>query len=578
MGASTGLVAIRGGYTDLTERVLSISAGGNIDIILMAQLEIIRNEILAGLLRGRMITVVIPSGTYVMSSTTATITLEPWMRIKTGGNVRIANNGHSVPFFELRNDIGSTTTPTYNGNATTQIQQGSESENNNGVVIDGSNGILMVESNLTAGGALLRLGNGDGTWGANYTGTTAFFVAMAKFVGVFGTGLDHGLQFTNNGSFSTRWENIRLTTCNKNIVTSAAAVGLNAFEQHTFNECFFNNTNTTHIEWNGGLGDGSSSHQFSFVHSSLTYCAGDVLTINTASTCRFEMVQGRLENFTRIAYGSVASPNSLVSLNEVMIIPTNTIGPNLVPHLRKYFVGTFQLQLLGPKYSMNGANTWSTLAYNDAATQFMCDDTVTVQCSNVAAAYSAGTTATNSNMRCLPITKLAAARNRNPSFEEAGTGGWATSGGATFARTTVAGEFYVGTAGLSVDCVAQYGVLTSERIPVSAGMRYYADLVCRVRDTSTTNLLAITPTVTWYAWDAATVISTTTVAQSATYQNWYNRRHATQWHRHPTGTGNMEAPAGACFAVIAWNFSASTSITTVCTATFYVDNVVFIEL
>lgn len=543
---------------------LEVADGGAIDTALNALIAQIRGT--ASLERGRMTCITIPEGSYTMSSTTSTITLEPWVRIRTSGNVRIVATGHSVPVFWLRNDVSP------------QFSQGSESENNNAKVIDASNGVLLVEGNLSAGSALIRLGNGDGVWGTDYAGTTAYFVAMAEFCNLFGTGLDNGIQLTNNGCFSTRWEGIRLTTCNKNIVTSSSTVGKNSFEQHCFINCFFNNTNTCHIEFNGGGGLGFSGHQLSFVHSSLTFCAGDVVVINSASTHRFEMTQGRLENFLKIASSPVASPNTMIALNNTMIIPTNAFGgPNLVPHLRILFTGTYQLQLLAPKWVLMGANTWQNVSYNDAGTQFLCDDTVFFQGGGNTVSYSSGTNLTNGNMRCWPIPKASWALNRNSTFEEASLNGWTTGGTATITRTTTANQFYSGTAGLSVVCASQYGIITSSNIPVRAGTNYYADLVARYSDASVTTTAIVTPTITWYAADGTTSLGTSVYTQSTTYQNWYTRRSATQFVRHPTGI-MAEAPAGAAFATITWNFSGSGSITANCTASWFVDNAVFVEV
>lgn len=590
-GNVTGLVGPSGAVWQdgLSVPVL---AGGALDTALNTAIAALR--VIAAANGGRAPVCYIPGGSYTWSSTSSTVTLEPWMRFKTTGSVQVSVTGLTVPAFWLRNDPPAG-----------QINQGSTVDFANAKVIDGSAGVLEFVGNLSVGGALIRYGNGDGSWGTAYAGSATFPTALGTFESLSGVSLDNGIQFTNNNSFKGVFNNIRLNGCNKNIVTSAGAFA-NSGEQHLFHNCFFHNTNTGHIQFNGPGAD-TNGHQLTFVGGSLTFCAGYVIDFTVANAWVAEFIGSRMENFTVITQSSnsTAAPQGTLRLTGMTIIPTTGGGTPTPPYLRKMFTGTHVLQVSNLRFAMTNLNYWqSGNVYGQADKQFLCDSTVQVQHLNVYASEPLGLFSANANIRSQPIFSLDDALNYNADMELAiansGSTGTATLDGKTwtanvntFGQTTPtsnvtvitgANNFFTGSQGIKVDqSAATYGNICSGLIAVRAGRNYFGDLVARCASGASANLVII-PQVVWYASDGTTQVGTTqSYNQNVNYQNWFNVISATQFYRHPTGTGIVRAPAGAAFARVIWNFCASTGVVSTSlvaptNAIWYVDSAPFVEL
>ena len=565
--------------------VLAINDGEAIDTAINAWIAEVRARAVATGITTGIGHLQIPGGNYVMSSTTSTITLECWMSIETMGTVYVDCAGHSVPVFWIRNDV------------TPQLNQGFESDYSPRRVIDGGKGTLNLNfSNNPVGSCGIRFGNADGVWGSPaYSGDTGYHAVFSEVYGVHIQFAKAGIQLTNNNGFCSNWRNIWVSNTTVGVQTSAASGDVNTYEQHRFSECFFGNIYQNVLEFNS---TGNRDHQLAFHHSSFTQCPDEMISIKTAAMCRVELTQMRIENFLLVAHSTVASPRSWIRMGaNVCIIPNNTIGVAVgserTTYLRKMFTGTYNLQIDSAGFNITGDPAFATqvpassgiYAYGDAVNQFICDDTIVVMADKTYSDDPKGDETSNGNVRMQPIWNTDSAINFNSGFEEATLLGWTAGGTGTVARTTTATEFYTGVAGAQIDCAAQYANLKSDYVPVEPGGYYFGHLVSRCDPASTAGSgLFIICGISWYGRDWATpdavrLIRSDYRLQSSAFQNWNNRKHATQWFIHPTGTGLMRAPAGAVLARVEFHFTGSAAIpptagalTTNCTAVWYIDN------
>ncbi len=547
--------------------VLAINNGEAIDTAIAAWIATVRASATAST-SVRIGVLEIPGGSYVMSSTTATITLEPWMSLKMLGNVFVNCNGHSVPVIWIRGDV------------TPALDQGHESDYSNHVLIDGSNGVLALESNNPGTATAIRFGCGDGVWGTNYTGDTGYSVKLIELSGIHVMFFDHGIQFTNNNAFCLNAHNIWISNTDYALVTSTSDAETNTYEQHRFHKCFFGNIYHSAILMQSG---GARDHQFAISESSITQVPESAVRLTTSAYARIELSQMRLENCLDVvncadlADTPVSSPRSWVRLSNVTIIPTNTYN-SLTTHMRRMFRGDFNLQHSNTVFDLTSGATWATVGYSQASNQFLCDSTVKVQGSAAFAQDPPSTVEAQPYMRVQPMWQASSARNFNSAFEEATLAGWTTGGTGAVVRTTTADEFYEGTAGMQMTIAAQYASATSANIRVEAGKDYFGSLVFRVPTAGVVSPLCLILQIIWYARDGTTVLRTDTQAQTTGNQNIYNRRSDTQWHLHQSGTGRRSAPAGAEFAAFVINFTGGATTTTNGTGEVYIDNAVFVQL
>jgi hypothetical protein len=564
---------------------LQIQDGEAIDKMLIPLLAAVRtmnlNEVstlgLASSGRGRMQTIFIPSGTYTMSSTTATITVETWMRLKTMGNVRIGAGGHAAPVFWVRNDI----TAVYAGAATTQVGQGSDCENNNAYWMDAGNGVLLIEGNKSTNSVGVRYGNGDGVMGTAYVSGAPFHTALVADRSIHITGMEAALEYTNNNGFCHHHENMRVTNNKYGWRSSTAAVNENAMEQSRFLNCFFNGQDLANFQFNGGSSTTSSSgaHQLLFIGGSVTYGEGDNVQFNTTAKCRMEFMGGRIENGDSVCRATVSSPRSWVILTSVNLIPTKA-SVSKPPHLRKLFIGAggshdYNVKMTNITIDLSGSNQWSDTVMNSAANLYLADESVWVQYSNISCSDPAGTIADNNSMRYQPVVNKSAALNRNAFFEEATLIGWTAGGTGTNTRDT--SVFYDGTASFKMVCANQVSSIVSDEIKVEAGRAYFGTCTMNVVSSGGTSFVYLLPEVVWYAANGD-ILRTDTVIQNSTFLNAHNRRND-GWVLHPTGTGLLFAPAGAEKCRVGYYLTAgSTNKTTNCTATVHIDAAPFVAL
>jgi len=463
---------------------------------------------------GRAPVIRIMGGTYVMSGTGVTITIEPWMRIVTMGNVEINAPGHTVPVFWERNDV----TPIFD--------QGIDSENNNACIIDGSQGVLAIVGNRSAGGVGIRRGNGDGVWGtADIASPRLTFLSRVRGLNV--TLMDHGIQITNNNTFCLRHSDVRITSCNKGLVTSTGA-NFNSFETTTFDDCFFNNMILSNVELN-------SPHQLSFIASSLTYCEGGNIIIN-ADHGRVHLVNGRVENGDFVSRSNGAFLRSYVQLSNMTVTPTQ-LTPALLTHLRLLFQGQHVVQLSNVIFDMTGTVP-NDLTYSNPDKQYLCDANTEIQWSNIRAVY-----ATSSVVRRQPQPSR---QSLVPNGGMVGNiTGWTVPGGAGSIIYSTA-QSNSGAGSLSASITAGQLRVESASFPVQAGRYYSGDAAFRLNS-------APAPTTpffnnfrfNWYALDNSTLLSSSGYVAQASIAGFTDN-----WILSAVGTGPVLVPSGAAYARI----------------------------
>lgn len=526
--APTRLAGGAAGFT------LGIRDGDSLDVAMAPALASLRAIALAN--RGRAPTLTIPGGNYAMSATSATITLEPWMRIKFDGNSRVVATGHTVPVFWLRNDVAPL------------FAQGADSENNNGYVLDGTNGVLVIEGNNSAGGAGVRLGNGDGTWGTNFTTDTSHITMLSRISGVNIYAMDHGLQFTNNNCFCLRFDNVRMTGGNKGIVTSTGTA-TNADEIHAFTDCFINNMTTTNVEMN-------SNQQLGFSGCSITYSGGKNIAIN-ANQARLHFQNGRIENGDTVSASSGSYPLSIVQLSNMTIVPTK-LSAGLLTHLRPIFTGVHAVQMSNVVFDMTSA-TPQNATYSAPANQYLTDGSATVQWHNNKALYNS-----SSEVKRQPVPTR---QSMVPNGGMVGNiTGWTSLGSGTIAYSIAQANSGAG----SMLCSITAGQLraASGSFPVQPGRTIYADLAYRMSSTPA-------PTATFYGNLRFNfyALDNTTVVSSSAYVATNNLSLTTDaWLLVAAGTGAVEVPAGAAYARV--EFATNSGMT----GDFYIDDVMAVEL
>lgn len=568
-----GLVGPGGEFIPLDIQTLAIDATTTnvLDTLMASAIDVLRA--IASVNRGRGPVIEIRQGDYALSSTSATITLEPWMRVRTQGNVRIVATGQTVPVFWLRNDVAI------------QFSQGSESEDNNGVVLDGRNGVIVIEGNKSAGGSGLRIGNGDGTWGDAYAGANTYFTALAANDCLHITGMNAGIELTNNNAFCQRFGRLRLTDNVYNIRTSTAAVNVNAMEQTSFIECFMNEADTANIQVNGGLNSttSSSAHQLAFYGGSLTFSQADNIQINTAAKVRIELTSLRIENGDTVVRSTVLSPRSWVKLSNCTIAPSKR-STSKPPYLRNLFAsvgasaaigGDYTVQMSNTSFDITGANVYNDTVMNAASAMLISDDEVTFQWSNIHATAPAGAQSDNNYMRNQPIMNSSAFLNQNNGFESGIVTGWVTAGTGTWSDDAVV--FFKGAHSAKLVCAAQIGSITTEAVPVVPGGSYYGDCALNVLPTSASTNIYLIPVLEWLAADGATVLKTDTTAPDVSNGNLYNRRND-GWIRHQTGTMLRICPAGARFAKLRLHLSNGVTAGSNLNATVNFDQVGIVRL
>lgn len=555
------------GWTDTVfGRLLHVRENEQIDVALRTCIADLRS---AAILKGGRVPAIIVKGQRYslgdQAGLSAMVTIEPFVELRFVGTTYIDCAGKTVPIFWVRNDV------------TPEINYGPESDSNNKKIIGGSSLILTCQSQAwLAGSVAIRWGNGDGVWGANFTGPNKFYNAFMEVENLHMQFFDHSIQLTNNGSFCSRWTNVWSSNPNWSIVTSSSAAEKDSYEMHSFIRFFSANTNQGHIQCNS---TGNRDHQLSFLHSSLTYTAGTIVQINTAAQCRVEISSSRLENFAKATDATVASPRSWVRLTNDTIIPSNSLGGMTeVPTIRPIFRGlAHRVTLTDCQWNLTSAVPWSTDAYNDASRQFIGDDPVVVAMVNSWCDDPVGTMLSNNSMRVQPINK-AQVLNRNWDFEEATLGGWTAGGTGTIALTTAANEFYSGARGLRVTNAAQHSNLLSDPVPVTPGRFLFGTAVMRYADTSSDNLPNVTFEVIFYRADGVTVLSNSILSSPVTQHNWWNRRSATRWLQSSLGTGLVRVPPGARFAAMKMYWHGNGGVTTVTTGVFFVDNAPIVQL
>lgn len=551
-------------------KYLVINDGDAIDTILNAAIADLRATATAN--RGRMACITIPSGNYTMSSTTATITLEPWVRLKTDGNVRIAKAFHAAPFFWVRNDID------------TSLTVNAAYENNNSKVIDASNGTLLIEASGTAGSCGIRIGNGDGVWGTAYAGNVNYNVAFAEFSNIVVLNCDSGLEFTNNCAFCLRFKNIRLASNQNAIKTSSATVSVNAMEQSSFIECFLHDSAVSHLSLNGGTASvtSESGHEFSFYNCSFTYSNADNILVNSASKYRIEFSASRVEGGNYIVRSTVLSKKSWFLFSNTHFIPTK-LSASLAPHLRTLFKSVgggddYIVKLSNVVFDATPAN-FSTPAINTAANYFLSDTDVNISYNQISASEPPGTVADNGYYRTQPIVNEKCFLNINSGFESALlTTGWTTAvtgaGAPTWSRTTTAGEFYSGTAGAKFTTTTGTGSIESENIPVVAGRAYFGNTLVKV--SAVAGNLYLKPEIEWFDSTGTTSLGIVTAGQSTSGN--LQPRIPDGWVIHVTGTMRQVAPAGARFAKLRFYLSAASASVAPFNGTVFFDQMGLVEL
>lgn len=547
-------------------RVLHVEENANIDVALRACIADLRAVALAN--EGKAPPIILQGKKYTLGSQAgleAMVTIEPFVELRVVGTCYIDCSGKTIPIFWVRNDV------------TPSIDYGPESDSNNKKIIGGSSLILSCESqSWLANSVAVRWGNGDGVWGTNFTGANKYYNAFMEIENLHMQFFDHSIEFTNNGSFCSRWTNVWSSNPNWSIVTSSSSAEKDSYEMHSFIRFFSANSNLGHIQCNS---TGNRDHQLAFLHSSLTFTAGTVVEINTAAQCRVEVSSSRLENFAKATDAKVASPRSWVRLNNVTMIPSNSLGgATEVPTIRPIFRGlAHNVQCCDVRWNLTSAIPWSDERYNDASRQFISDDDVVVTMTDSYSDDPVGTIATNNSMRLQPINK-AQILNRNWNFEEATLNGWTAGGTGTIALSTAANEFYSGTRGLKVTNTAQYSNLLGEPVAVTPGRFLYGSAVMRYADTSTDNLVNVTFEIVFYRGDKTTVLSSVVLSSPVANHNWWNRRSATLFKQSSLGTGLVRVPAMAQFAALRIHWHGNGAVTTNTTGVFCVDNAVLVQL
>lgn len=486
---------------------LRISDGESIDIKLNEAIQLCRS--IASVSRGRCPIIVIPSGNYVMSSTTSTIIVEPWLKIRTEGGVRIIATNHTVPVFWVKNDV----LPSFN--------QGTDSENNNGNIFDGTNGVLLIEGNRSTGGCGIRYGNNDGVWGTPAYAGSSLLTFLCRTSSVAVVGMDNGIQLTNNSSFCLRFNDLRITGCNKGLVTSTGAA-FNAFEISTFTDCFFNNQYLLNLEFN-------SRHQLSMSGTSLTFCKGGNIDINS-DRARLHLQNGRIEGGDYISKSNGDYKRAIIQMVNETIIPT-TNEPSEEPHYRELFSGKHIVQLSNISFELE--NSSFAPDWINPSSLYLCSQEVEIQWENIRAI--------GDYRQPMPSRKSLIP---NPRMDTNITGWTKLSTGGTIAYSTAQANSGSG----SMYCTISAGQLRvqSPNFRVEAGKQYTAIAALRLASTPAPNTpFFINIRINWFAADGTTILGSTN------YQAGTNLAlKLDQWQIHSEGTRLCEAPDGSAFGAV----------------------------
>lgn len=489
----------------------------------------------ATLNKGRVRTVDITPGEYTYDGTT--VEIPPFMRFSMKGNSVINCNDATNPVFWVRNDLASFA-----------FDQDIDSINN-GMVFDGAGGALVIRGNRSAGGAAIRVGNGDGVWGTAYAGALDHLVALCEFHGLKVLLMDQAVQLTNNSGFCNRFYNLRATSNNKGIVTSTGT-GRNAYELTTFTDCFMNNQVNSNIELN-------SAHQLGLVNTSLTFCTNGNIEFN-ADNAKVHMLGGRVENGPYVSKATGALTKASLHLNDTLLIPTWTGGTTPITSLRKLFQGQHIVKLNGVTFDLNGTIPHDTV-YGAPANYYLGDTTTSIHYSNIRAIHT-----TASAMKNEPLPNANCNRLANSAFPGNITGWTNLSGTGSIAYSTA--EFYGGAGSLLASITAGQIRFESDKVPVDAGKYYYGDALIKMLSTPTIVGGIINMRLNWYAADGTTLVSSSAYAVGGYISL------AGSWVRSAKGTALAQAPVGARFAAIEFATNAGT------TANFHVDDVVLAEL
>lgn len=273
----------------------------------------------------------------------------------------------------------------------------------------------------------IRVGNGDGYWGAAYTGgNLELTTSLAAIDGFYCIGFDAGLEFTMNSAFCQRFMRGRLTYNRYNISLSGRLSNTYAGEQSTFNEVFMNNARKANILARGGSATSSneSGHQMAFLHSSITYSSGDNILLATPSKVRIELDQLRAENGDAVVRSTVLSPKSWIRASNLTRAPSQA-SQSKPPYLRKDFISAnpsggddYTADITNYVVDDSGGGQYNTDAVIRAAVNFyLADPNIRGGAVNMYRNEPPGTVATSQGMRTQPIWSANSALNFNAGFE-----------------------------------------------------------------------------------------------------------------------------------------------------------------
>lgn len=427
------------------------------------------------------------------------IELYPFMRFHAQGALDLYVGGNNGASFWVRND--------------TAFAQGFEADYNMGPVFNGSNGMIRVLGDGTAGSVAFKFGN------APSMAVSGKYSAFCGLRDMHIRNFDRLLQFTNNNVFAGRFENLKLSNALSFAISNMDNAVVNSGELINFAGCFINNCEGG-IETNGEIEIRYSGGSISFTKKPVRM-NGNHLAILHLDGAHLEKF-GTTDDYALIQ--STATSNLVkptVNLSGY-ILPSSY--PGVLPQgnvLRTMIKGKLSLNV-GPLNIHSDAQ-----GVNGTEFQSLCDADVTIR--GAANAKVGGST----NAVLSPISRV-------PDPQVAALSKYTAGSNTTLAQVT--GGTPARTAMKLTSIGGQRSVQT-DYFPVVSGETLYGSALADV--SAATAGAKVNMRFNWFYSDKTAISSSAFLATDLT-----GLATPAGWKNVFQGTGRQSVPAGAAFARI----------------------------